>query len=30
MWSWLLGVVVLVGRREVEANEEGERREMGV
>lgn len=23
MWSWLLGVVVLVGRREVGANEEG-------
>lgn len=23
MWSWLLGVVVLVGRREMEANEEG-------
>lgn len=29
MWSWLLGVVVLVGRREEGANEEGERREMG-
>lgn len=29
MWSWLLGVVVLVGRREVGVNEEGERREMG-
>lgn len=30
MWSWLLGVVVLVGRREVGAIEEGQRREMGV
>lgn len=30
MWSWLLGVVVLVRRREVGANEEGERREMGM
>lgn len=30
MWSWLLRVVVLVGRREVGANEERERREMRV